>query len=42
MAMADTPALAKEMTVARPMPLLAPVTKTCFPERLAFVGSMAG
>ena len=29
MAMADAPALAKEMAVARPMPLLAPLTETC-------------
>lgn len=42
MAMSDAPALAKEMAMARPMPLDAPVMKTDLRAREAFVGSMAG
>lgn len=38
----DAPAFAKLTAIERPMPLLAPLTKTTLPERSCLVGSMAG
>jgi hypothetical protein len=38
----EAPALAKLIAIERPMPLLAPLMKTAFPERSCLVGSMAG
>lgn len=42
MIMVDAPAFAKLRAVARPRPFDAPVIRTDFPERLAFVGSIDG
>lgn len=42
MAMDEAPALAYEIAMARPMPFDAPVMRTFLPERLAFVGLIAG
>jgi hypothetical protein len=38
----DAPAFAKLTAIERPMPLLAPLTKTTLPDRSCLVGSMAG
>ena len=42
MAMLSAPAFAKEMAIARPIPLEAPQMKTFFPLRLARVELMVG